>query len=52
MMEKIMKVMKKDFAAAATTTLSVESVPFIITGLIYDLFSIVLPFFFSPPVWL
>ena len=45
MMEKIMKVMKKDFAAAATVTLSVESVPFIITGLIYDLFSIVLPFF-------
>jgi len=45
MMEKIMTVMKKDFAAAATVTLSVESVPFIITGLIYDLFSIVLPFF-------
>lgn len=45
MMEKIMGVMKKNFAAAATTTLSEETTPFILTGLIYDLFSIVLPLF-------
>ncbi|MCX7982202.1 MAG: flagellar biosynthesis protein FlhB [Syntrophales bacterium] len=45
MVEKIMKVMKKNFSAAATATVSVETVPHILTGLIYDLFSIVLPLF-------
>lgn len=45
MMEKIMKVMKKHFTSAATATVSEETVPLILTGMIYDLFSIVLPLF-------
>jgi|YelNatPaOPRAMG01_1025707.scaffolds.fasta_scaffold18789_7 flagellar biosynthetic protein FlhB len=45
MMEKMMAMMKRNFTAAATARVSMENISSIMTGMIYELFCIVLPLF-------